>query len=80
VKTSDYNFESMNTVASSNGATMIEVTYILPASAEEKQADTPQVQRMTIKMTGVRVTMFPSGKVRDVAKGVFVATQSIKED
>ena len=69
----------MNTVASSNGPTMVEVNYILPASADEKQEKTPQVQRMTIEMTAVRVTMFPSGKVREVSEGRFAATQTIKE-
>ena len=77
--TSDWHFESMNTVASSNGGTMVEVNYILPASAEEKQENAPKVQRLTIEMTAVRVTMFPSGKVRDVSKGRFAATQTIKE-
>jgi hypothetical protein len=79
LKTSDWRFESMNTVASSNGATMVEVNYILPASADEKQENTPQVQRMTIKMTAVRVTMFPSGKVRDVSKGTFAAVHTTVE-
>ena len=79
LKTSDWRFESMNTVASSNGGTMVEVNYIMPASAEEKQENAPKVQRLTIEMTAVRVTMFLSGKVRDVSKGSFAATQTIKE-
>ena|ERR1035437_4337277 len=79
LKTSDWRFESMNIAAASNGATMLEVNYILPATAEEKQENALKVQRMTIEMTAVRVTMFPSGKVRDVSKGTFVATQTIKE-
>ena len=77
LKASALRFESMNSVASAGGAAMIEVTYILPASAGEKEQDTPQANRTTITMKAVRVIMSPSGKVQDVSEGKFAAVLTV---
>ena len=77
LKSSDLRFESMSSVASAGGAAMIEVTYILPASAGEKEQDAQQTNRTTITMKAVRAIMSPSGRVRDVSEGKFAAVLTV---
>jgi uncharacterized lipoprotein YajG len=77
INSSELVFYSMTNVMTSGAGEVIEVRYILPASAETSQQNTQSSVRTTTKMRGFQATMSKSSKVQSVSEGIISTVNTV---
>jgi hypothetical protein len=77
VNSSELVFYGMTNVMTSGAGEVIEVRYILPASAETSQQNAQNSERTTTKVRGFQATMSRSTMVQSVSEGIISTVNTV---
>ena len=77
LNSTDLAFDSMTNVMTTGGAAMIEVRYVLPATAETNRNETQNRKRTTTQTRAFRVILSSSGEVQSVSEGNLATVRTV---